>query len=318
MTATATAPKTHIEKFRTREQWLHARNNGPEGPRVSASEVATILGRNPYKSPLRYYHELRGDLPPENLDDNIAVQCGLATEQVNRDIYAARTGRAVDPGSEPGHYSIIVNSDTPFVIASLDGEVCDDSRGGLGVWEGKFISRPRGEEWEHEPPIHMQVQVQTQLAVTGYGWGSVSAIFAGRDWTYFDLDRNDRFIKLALAQCAEFVDRVKTGHAPEPTAGADDSKLLKMLYPVSDGKALILPDEFAAIHADIAGLTSAAKNATEEAENLKARVLAAMGDAEVAHLPDGTVGWTRKKIKRSGYTVQPTEFIQLTTKKRKD
>src|SRR6516164_4462051 len=50
---------------------------------------------------IRLWHEKRGEVEPEDLSDNLVVQLGLATEDLNRRWYEANTGRVLTDVSAP-------------------------------------------------------------------------------------------------------------------------------------------------------------------------------------------------------------------------
>jgi predicted phage-related endonuclease len=61
---------------------------------VGGSDARVIVGDDE-GALLRLWQEKRGEVDPEDLLGNLAVQLGLATENLNRRWYQAQTGRAV-------------------------------------------------------------------------------------------------------------------------------------------------------------------------------------------------------------------------------
>ena len=79
---------------------------------------------------LRLWREKRGEAEPEDLSDNLIVQLGSVTEDLNRSWYERNTGqvghRRPAPCQAPGH---------PWMAATLDGIV----EGTGAVFEAKFM-----------------------------------------------------------------------------------------------------------------------------------------------------------------------------------
>ena len=57
--------------FKTEEEWLAARNQG-----ITATDIPTIVGANPYKSAYKLWLEKRGDISRDDLSQNQKVQWG--------------------------------------------------------------------------------------------------------------------------------------------------------------------------------------------------------------------------------------------------
>lgn len=177
---------------------------------------------------------------------------------------------------------------------------------GPGVLEIKTASAYARDEWaDGEPPLHYQIQVQHQFAVTGYSWGSIAVLFGGQEFAWLDVERDDAFIEALIAKEREFWDRVERRDPPPPDASESCRELLRALYPREvAGKTIALPVE--AVEWDrqrldaIDRLREAAAAKTEAENNL----IAALGDAETGLLSDGT-RYNYRQQERKGYTVQP-------------
>ena len=61
---------------------------------IGGCDSRVILG-NDEGALLRLWREKRGEVDPEDLSGNLAVQLGLATENLNRRWYQAQTGKIV-------------------------------------------------------------------------------------------------------------------------------------------------------------------------------------------------------------------------------
>jgi putative phage-type endonuclease len=79
----------------SREEWLAERKNG-----IGASEVATALGVNPFKSAFELWAEITGLAEAENLDDRETIIWGKLLEGPIIGEFGRRTGRVVDPHNQ--------------------------------------------------------------------------------------------------------------------------------------------------------------------------------------------------------------------------
>ena len=96
---------------------------------IGGSDARIIMGADE-AALVRLWHEKRGEAAPEDLSDNLIVQLGAATEDLNRSWYERNTGRRV------GHVQRWVkHSAIPWMAATLDGIV--ESTG--AVFEAKFM-----------------------------------------------------------------------------------------------------------------------------------------------------------------------------------
>jgi predicted phage-related endonuclease len=59
---------------------------------IGGSDARIIMG-NDEAALLRLWREKRGEIEPQDLSDNLIVQLGLATEDLNRRWYQANTGQ---------------------------------------------------------------------------------------------------------------------------------------------------------------------------------------------------------------------------------
>src|SRR5215469_18163745 len=67
---------------------------------------------------LRLWREKRGEGEPEDLSDNLIVQLGVVTEDLNRRWYERNTGRSIGDVQR-----LVKHSAIPWMAATLDGVV---------------------------------------------------------------------------------------------------------------------------------------------------------------------------------------------------
>ncbi len=291
-----------------RAEWLEQRRQG-----IGASDAAVILGLTKWKSPMGLYAEKTG-LVPMSQEESDILEWGQRLEPVIALKYADETGRVI---RDPGNFTIQKSTDVDFQLATLDRVVTgftvasDVVKDGPGVLELKNVIEFKREDWQDEPPLLYQVQVQHQLAVTGFAWGSIAAIIGGRSFVWQDIPRNERFISLLLQREEEFWRRVVDQRPPAPDDSEATADVIKALYPrEQDGQVIAAPaelmpwaDQLAAAKLEIKALEVKER----EAEN---HIKAFIGEHLGCVFPNG-VAYTLKAQKRASYVVQATEFRVL-------
>ena len=104
MSTTIIRPKDH-------QEWLKYRGSG-----IGSSEVATIVGLNPFETPYQLWRRKVGIDPP--VEENFAMRAGHILEPAVAKFWEDATGREVDLSSE-GDW-LIVDDAKPFLRVSPD------------------------------------------------------------------------------------------------------------------------------------------------------------------------------------------------------
>lgn len=298
---------TETETLASEAAWLTARRQG-----IGASEAASILGISPYKSALALYCEKLELTAPDPLEHE-ALYWGRMLERPIAYRYAEVTGRRVVP-AEP--WTLRRSRVHPFMVATLDALTWPTPQQVVPL-EIKNVGAYKGDDWAEEPPLHVQVQVQHQLAVTGLPAASIAALVGGNRLVWFDVARNDRFIGVLIEAEGRFWDRL-LAQDPPPVDGTEAGKaLLRALYPrETPGLVVNLPAEAMEWDIDLQGLKSLEKAHDATKLALENKLKAAIGEAECGVLPNG-VTFTWKASERKGYVVEATTVRTLRRKEAK-
>ena len=265
------APSTVAVKPGT-PAWLAARQAG-----LGASDAATALGLNPWKSPKRLWAEKRGLLPVETGE---AAAWGRRLEPLIAQVYRERTGRRVrTPATMHRH------PQHPWMLATLDRLVLGTDRilecKSAGFFPGQAFG-PDGTDAVPEPYL---IQVQHQLAVTGRQVADLAVLIGGNRYACYEIPADGAIQRMLIAQLGAWWETYVVGDR-EPPAGPADHGTLQALHPTDDG-ATIPPT--AAILAAIDALrpcVRAIDQLTLHADALKARIKDGMGDASVLQVTD--------------------------------
>jgi putative phage-type endonuclease len=297
-----------IEEHGTEHEWLEVRRSA-----IGASEAPILLGVSPFKSPMALFAE-KLELVERDAQSE-AMRWGQLLEPALAAKYGEETGHSLH---DRGRYTLRRSRDIPWMVATLDREITKaGERPVPAVLELKMRSYAAPGTWEDEPPIDVLVQVQHQLAVTGWPWAAVAVLLAGRTFKRFVVERHEAFIaKLCIAEVA-FMERLQTQTPPEVDASEATRAVLRALYPREEpGLVVNLPGQ--AVEWDTQRLEAQAElkkwaTVKDLAEN---QLKAALGEAEFGVLPNGT-SYTYKASERAGYVVPPTIVRTLRRKEPK-
>jgi putative phage-type endonuclease len=289
----------------TRAEWLAERRLG-----IGASEVPAVLGISPFMTPLQLFGLKVGVLePPEETD---LMRLGRRLEPVVAGLYEEETARQL---WDPGAWTIQRNATMPLLFATLDREiVATPDQRPPGVLEIKTTGYRYEDAWADEPPLHVQVQAQAQLAVTGHSWASIAVLIGGQRFLWCDLQRNDRFIAVMLERIDQFWARVEQREPPMPEHV--DLDTLRALYPQDIADSVMLPAEALEWDAQWQQAKADAKAAEMRAADAEAKLKAAMGAAALGLLPEGAGRYTwkthlRREPAREARTIEVRSFRRL-------
>jgi putative phage-type endonuclease len=287
------------QTYPDRDTWLEARE-----PLITASDAATVLGLNPWDTPLQLALRKRGELPAK--EETEAMRMGHVMQPVIAKLYADETAR---PIVNVGDFTIQRNATYPFAGATLDYGTTDDNLGTDGALECKNVGARLADQWEEGAPLYVQVQLQFQLAVVELAWGSIAALLGGSRFVWMDYEANDKFTAHMMGRVQAFHAGIHNGQLPEATEA--DSDALRLLYPQHvEEKVIELPGAAADLDAEIAAAKAQIDSAKKMKDGAENRLKAMIGDAEIGVLPDGT-RYSWRTSERKGYTVDATEVRTL-------
>lgn len=268
------------------EAWLAERLKG-----IGGSDVAALMGLSRYKTPYTLWCEKSGEVEQPDLSSKEAVQWGNILEPVVGAHYAEqhpeRTVRRVN--------ALCRSIARPWAQASLDYEIKDPELG-WGVLEIKTAGLRSALDWADGVPLYYQTQVQHYLSVTGRPFADVAVLIGGQEYREYRLMRDEEDIAAIDAAVSAFWRSVQDGIAPE--VGGNDAATLFERHPEAT-------DELNNADAATESLITLwrtneerAKRARAKADEYKARLMDAIGDAKGLRTNAGRVTWQRGVTKR--------------------
>lgn len=260
---------TNIIKPSSREEWLEVRKSG-----IGSSEVATILGLNPYETPYLLWRRKIGMDEPKA--ETFAMKAGHYLEDAVSRFWSDETGREVIKSSA-GDW-IIRDADKPFLQVSPDRTFwlgASRSPSAKGILECKTTQRQIDAE---DVPAYWYCQVQYQLGVARLESGSLAWLSAGREFGYKDIAVDPEFFAWMIEEVERFwVDNVVGGNEPEATAVAD---VVKKYAVHTNGKTVEASDEVFQAWTELKAVREEMDAIATRKEELENKIKMAFGDAE--------------------------------------
>lgn len=284
-----------------RQRWLNERRSG-----IGASEAAAAIGVSPYKSPFQLWSEKVGLIEPPDISDREPVRWGTLLEPVVAAEYQERSGRSVRlwPAGE-----VVLHVDKPHILCTPDATQ-EDAEFGKGLLQIKTAGMRQESKWEDEPPLHYQVQCQHEMACVNAQWTTLCVLFGGQRMSWYDIDRNDRFIEALIPQLDAFWDKVILQQPPEVDGSQATRDALARLYPDDTGESVPLPLDAIDWDIQLQGIKAKERELKGQRTLLENRLWQSMGNAAYGVLPDGT-RYSLKSQTRKSYEVAETTFRVL-------
>ncbi|MCO7216842.1 lambda-exonuclease family protein [Halomonas sp. OfavH-34-E] len=312
--------------------WLELRGIG-----IGASEAAAAVGASEHRTPFEIAERKLG-LADDDADANYRRRQKMAMGHVMEPVTAARFAEFT--GLNVQNFNcMLAHPEHPFMLANIDRRIVGvtDAQSawleltmgqtvkGPGVAELKNVEFPSG--WGKPDNVHTTgglctsgevpedyyIQVQHQLAVTGYEWAFLVVTIAGWETRWYPIVRDDELIDDLIALEGDLWAAIQRGELPEIDVEHPKAiDLLKRRYPGTDGSMV-----------DLSALEHWRKVEQQAKEEIKAlettakvaraHILEAMGDAAVATFGDDQV-MRRKVTKRKAYTVEVGESEYVDTR----
>ncbi len=174
--------------------------------KLGASVAGTVMGLNPWQSPLQLYNEMKGITPPKPM--NAAMARGVYQEGEALEWLMATTGKTFAP-------SCGVYAENDRIIASLDGL----SSCGTIIAEIKCSQKIFDKAKAGIIDDYYIAQIQQQMMVYNLK-KNLFVAFDGFDGVIIEVPRDDDFIAKMLEAELEFLKLLDTG--TPPPYGEDD------------------------------------------------------------------------------------------------
>lgn len=307
MVAVASSPAgSLVQPFKTEAEWLEARTFG-----IGGSDSASLFSVNPYKSFFELWAE-KSHLIERSFEESEAMYWGKALEDIIAARYQEVTGRQL---VDHGRYTMFRSSVFDYLFCTPDREIVGDPRG-PGWLSIKNVTQFKAGDWEEEAPAYYQIQLQTELAVTGAQWGSFGVLIGGNTFKWLDVERNEAFIELLFDRARDLKRRVEEGDAPPTDGSKRTTEALARLYSGVSGETVRLGEDLEGVALELEATKDLIKSQTSRKDELLNMLKAAIGSAAFGQFADGS-GYKRSVIEKKSYQVKATSYVELRRKNAK-
>jgi predicted phage-related endonuclease len=169
---------------------------------IGGSDARIIMGGDEARL-LRLWREKRGEVEPEDLSQDLIVQLGSITEELNRTWYQRSSGNAVEDVQRRVRHPI-----HKWMGATLDGRIRETG----AVFEAKFML-PWNFSEEGAAEKHM-AQLQHNMWVTASRAAVLSIITGGGKWVEMTIPADPLYQHLLLTAERKFWRCVQNGEPP--------------------------------------------------------------------------------------------------------
>ena len=167
-------------------------------------------------------------------------------------------------------------------------------------------------------PPHIYCQLQWNMDIAGFSWGSIAVLFGGQQFDWRDVARDEEFLRLMHDEVASFVTLYLEAEGETegpPMIGLDsETELLKTLHPgVAEGQEVTLSVEYAALEERKRELGTEMGILKKAQTAISNTLKGAMGSANIAHL-EGSDRYL-KRTHRYRAAQEATEYTEMRSMK---
>jgi putative phage-type endonuclease len=214
-------PKSAVQK-------MHEEFDG-----ITASKAPIIAGVSPWSSPYELFMEMTGQLPPK--EQTFQMWLGTQIEGIVVRAFTRETGlkvrrphRAVDPAF------FFETEEYGFPMGALIDAAGIEEGHPFGV-EAKNASAWMLADWQQDVPVHYMVQIQHQLACTGWSHFYAAAI-VGNQFVSHRVERDEELITLITDKERDFYQNHLRPLCPPDVDGSHQGALGPVLGAAGRGR----------------------------------------------------------------------------------
>jgi len=255
--------------------------NWLEYRKIGASDVAAIIGLNPYRSKFAVFLEKVGEAPP--VEENETMLLGKLFEPIIAQEFARRTNLKIEKDLVVWQHPRV-----KCMTASPDYRVWEDGKEGVleikkaGHWASKDYDDDAIADAAH-------VQLLAQMAVTGLTFGYVCAMLGGDRIVWKRIERDNDLIQRIECECIDFWHLVE--NRTPPSLAASDTDLMSAMFPHALKEPIILGSKAAHYAQEYLNAKAQAKHFDALADEAKANLQLEIGEHEAAETGNYRISW---------------------------
>lgn len=277
---------------------------------IGGSEIAAILGRNPWETPGSVWLKKKG-LVDDNLEGNENIERGNFLEKAIVEWTGHRIKMPTVHNQATVHAGGILYA-TPdgYTLRAAPSSPEADQLEKIGLIEAKAPSGNARGEWEDPAvladgvPEHYLLQTQWTMGVVGLPTCNLGAFLNGRLWVY-SITFNADLFKFMVQRAEEWWDKHIVKEEEPPAEAPQDLEWIRRLHELQKDTQMLKPK----VDVDLAVLTGLVHDFLEgqsdmhEAEDrmnaAKASLMQYIGANQGVEAPGWKVTWKQSKETRS-------------------
>lgn len=259
---------------------------------LGASEVAAVLGLDPYRTALDVYLEKIGEAP--TFEGNRFTHWGNRLEALIADEYASLHPDVAlkTSGTQIGPEPWMLATPDRVVFSGQEPPAAGDVWGLECKSRGHFATDLWGESGTDEVPHSVAVQCHWGMVVTGMRRWDVAVLLGGNDYREYTLVYDEAIALEVVARARAFWhDHVLAKVHPPFTGAESDHKFLFRTYPTHTDEMVAATPAIGETLAMLQVVRASLKKYEEEKSQLEAQVKEFIGDRLGIEGPFGKVTW---------------------------
>jgi len=266
-----------------KKHWLECRTKD-----ITSTEIAALFGLSPYNTEFEIWHTKKAGTVVE-IEGNERMKWGTALQDAIAAEIAKEQGWTIRRMDEYMRDTDI-RAGASFDF-SIEQTGIDKNQGAmkLGLLEIKNVDSlsfrdgwTEDEAGNIEAPLHIEIQVQHQLMVSGRAFAYIGALVGGNRLVLIKRDRNDAVITSIKIKIKEFWASIEANTPPKPNF-VKDAAFIASLYRYAEPNKLFDArgnESFMELAREHRRLKQIIKESDDKCDALKAQMLMIVGDAE--------------------------------------
>jgi len=261
---------------KSKEEWLSLRKSN-----LNSTEVSALFNCNPYMSHYELWHLKKG-LIQDSFEENSRTKWGTRLQDSIANGVAEDRGWKIKKMEEymyDPNYRIGSSFDffIPILKETLQPALLEIKNvDSLAFKNGWIVD----EDGEIESPLHVELQVQHQMFISGFDKAYIAALVGGNTPVILERSKDENVIKNILKKCEEFWKSIDMGIPPEPNFEKDFETIKDVYKFTKKGKAIEGNDKIKELAEEYSRLNEKASEINKKKESIKGQLLLYMSDAE--------------------------------------
>ncbi len=280
---------------------------------ITSTKSPALFGISPYMTKFELWHRFKNNLVVD-FKENKRMKWGTKLEASIAECIAEEKGWEVRPFKE------YIRLEDERIGSSFDFRILDDKKGD-GILEIKNVDGlVYRDNWiDGEPPLHIEMQVQHQLLVSGLKYAYIGVLVGGNDEKLIYRERDEVVIARIVEESAKFWESIEANEPPDIDFNSD-AVFLKELYQhaepgtIFDARGDERINELTSKYKEA---SSKEKEAKAVKESCKSELLTIIGDNEKATGDNFTISAGVVAEAEISYTRKPYRTFRINWRKTK-